>query len=124
MQTDGKLSVDDTKLDTALADNFQDVGRLFAGTGGFALRLFERTDQALADDGALETRTEGLNDGIERIEEQREALSFRLEALETRLFRQFNALDSLISQLTSTSNFLTQQLASLPTPGGNDNGAG
>ncbi len=124
LQTDGKLSVDDTKLDNALADNFQDVGRLFAGTEGFAVRLYERADRALADDGALETRTDGLNDGIERIEEQREALSLRLEAVETRLFRQFNALDSLISQLTSTSNFLTQQLASLPTPGSNNNGAG
>lgn len=123
LQVDGKLAVDDTKLDTALGEDFQDVGRLFAGTDGFAVRLFARTEQALADDGALESRTEGLNNTIEDIEEQREALNVRLASLETRLFRQFNALDSLISQLTSTSNFLTQQLASLPTPGDGNGGA-
>ncbi len=71
----------------------------------------------LADDGAIEARTEGLNSRIERIDEQREALGRRLEALETRLLRQFNALDSLVSQLNNTSSFLTQQLANLPTPG-------
>jgi flagellar hook-associated protein 2 len=116
-QVDGKLAVDDTRLDEALGTNFQDVGRLFAGEDGFATRLFDRVDRVLADDGAIETRTEGLNNRIERIEEQREALGRRLEALETRLLRQFNALDSLVSQLNNTSSFLTQQLANLPTPG-------
>jgi flagellar hook-associated protein 2 len=117
LQVDGKLAVDDTRLDEALGTNFQDVGRLFAGEDGFATRLFDRVDRVLADDGAIETRTEGLNNRIERIEEQREALGRRLEALETRLLRQFNALDSLVSQLNNTSSFLTQQLANLPTPG-------
>ncbi|WP_405241366.1 flagellar filament capping protein FliD [Lentisalinibacter salinarum] len=117
LQIDGKLAVDDTRLDEALGANFQDVGRLFAAEDGFAVRLFDRVDRALSDDGAIETRTEGLNNRIERIEEQRESLNRRLEALETRLLRQFNALDSLVSQLNNTSSFLAQQLANLPTPG-------
>lgn len=117
LQVDGKLAVDDTKLDQALATDFQAVGRLFAGVDGFALRLFDRADQALAVDGAIESRTEGLNSTIERIGEQREALGRRLAALETRLLRQFNALDALVGQLNNTSSFLTQQLANLPTPG-------
>src|SRR6056297_895790 len=116
LQIDGKLAVDDTRLDEALGTNFQDVGRLFAGEQGFATRLFDRVDRVLADDGAIETRTEGLNNRIEGIEEQRESLNRRLEALE-RLLRQFNALDSLVSQLNNTSSFLAQQLANLPTPG-------
>jgi len=117
LQIDGKLAVDDTRLDGALGTNFQDVGRLFAAGDGFAVRLFDRVDRALSDEGAIETRTEGLNNRIERIEEQRESLNQRLEALETRLLRQFNALDSLVSQLNNTSSFLAQQLANLPTPG-------
>jgi flagellar hook-associated protein 2 len=39
----------------------------------------------------------------------------RLGLLETRLLRQFNALDALVGQLTNVSNFLTQQLANLPS---------
>jgi len=52
--------------------------------------------------------------------EQADALNVRLASLETRLLRQFNALDSLLGQLSSTSNFLNQQLNSLPgfTPPG------
>ena len=39
----------------------------------------------------------------------------RLEGIEARYRKQFTALDTLISGMTSTSNFLEQQLAILPT---------
>ncbi len=51
---------------------------------------------------------------IDDIADRREALALRLEAVEARLLRQFNALDGLLAQLQGTSDFLTQQLASLP----------
>ena len=51
---------------------------------------------------------------ISDINDRREALNVRLVAVEERLSRQFNALDSLLAQLQSTSGFLTQQLDSLP----------
>ena len=37
----------------------------------------------------------------------------RLEGVETRLRAQFTALDTLLSKLSTTSTFLTQQLAKL-----------
>jgi len=40
-------------------------------------------------------------------------LQRRLDAMETRLRTQFSALDALVSKMNSTSNYLTQQLASL-----------
>ena len=43
-----------------------------------------------------------------------ERIELRLENTEARLRAQFGALDSLLSQLNSTSSFLTQQLANLP----------
>jgi flagellar hook-associated protein 2 len=46
---------------------------------------------------------------------QRDALNVRMEQIEARYRRQFTALDSLISSMNTTSTFLTQQLASLPT---------
>ena len=48
------------------------------------------------------------------VDEQREELAARLEKLEARLFAQFNAMDTLVSQMSSTSTFLTSQLDSLP----------
>ncbi|MEM8769582.1 MAG: flagellar hook protein FliD, partial [Pseudomonadota bacterium] len=65
-------------------------------------------------EAALSTRTEGLELLIDDLGEQREALDLRMESVRARLTAQFSALDSLISQLDTTSAFLGQQLASLP----------
>lgn len=114
VQLDGKLSVEDTKLSNVLETDFSKFGQLFAVDSGFGTRLFELTDGFLDTDGIIETRTQGLNTQIEGIADERESLNERLASLETRLLRQFNALDSLLAQLNSTSNFLAQQLSNLP----------
>lgn len=114
LQLDGKLEIRDDKLSGVLGSDFSRFGQLFAATDGYATRLHTVVDDYLGSDGILETRTTGLNGRIERFNDQRDALGDRLVALETRLMRQFTALDTLIGQLSSTSNFLTQQLANLP----------
>ena len=112
---DGKLTVDDARLSEVLGTDFQQVGQLFANpTEGYATRLFGLVDGMLASDGMLETRTKGLNDHIDRLDDQRIVLDDRMAGLETRLLRKFNALDALVAQLSATSNYLTQQLANLP----------
>lgn len=114
-QLDGKLAIVDADLSAAMADDFQRLGQLFANPAdGYATRLFNVVDRLLASDGILDARTDGLNSQIEGFNDQREALGERLASLETRLLRQFNALDSLVGRLSATSNFLTEQLASLP----------
>lgn len=110
----GKLTVDDTKLNAALTSDYTKVGQLFAASDGYAVRLTDLADGYLASDGQIETRTAGLNDLIASYGDERDALNQRLAALETRLTKQFSALDSLLGELTQTSNFLTQQLAALP----------
>lgn len=114
-QLDGKLSLDAARLDAAFSEDFDAVGTLFAdATGGIATRLDALISPQLDGDGALSVRTDGINASIEFIGDRREALNNRLAAVEERLFRQFNALDSLLAQLQSTSGFLTQQLDNLP----------
>jgi flagellar hook-associated protein 2 len=114
VEFDGKLSIDDSKLDAALANDFVKVGQLFSTSDGFATRLHTLADGFLETDGIIESRTQGLTAKIEGFGDDREALGERLASLEARLFRQFNALDSLLAELNSTSNFLTQQLNNLP----------
>jgi len=122
LQLDGKLSINDEQLGKVLAEDFVQFGQLFTATDGFATRLYGLSDGFLESDGIIESRTEGLTAQIEGIGDDREALNNRLELLETRLFRQFNALDSLLSQLSSTSNFLSQQLSNLPGVGNSTRG--
>ncbi|MBK8579830.1 MAG: hypothetical protein IPN78_16910, partial [Candidatus Accumulibacter sp.] len=44
-----------------------------------------------------------------------EVINSRLTQIESRYRKQFTSLDTLISGMTKTSNFLTQQLANLPS---------
>jgi flagellar hook-associated protein 2 len=80
---------------------------------GFAVKLFEFATAALATDGTVAGRTNGINASIKDIGSRREAINRRLELVEANYRAQFNALDTLISRMNSTSSFLTQQLASL-----------
>lgn len=121
LDEDGQLQVDSEVLDGVLEDDFRAIGELFGGESGYGARLTTVIDAYVDSDGILTSRTEGLESNIEALEGEREALAERLERLETRLLRQFNGLDSLLSQLNLTSNFLATQLANIPTPGGNNN---
>jgi flagellar hook-associated protein 2 len=111
----GKLEVSDTKLDAAFAADFDEIGKLFASENvGVATKLDKLLEPYLRSGGILDSRNDGLKATIDDIVSQREMLGQRLEALQARYFKQFNALDGLLTQMQSTSNFLTQQLRNLP----------
>jgi flagellar hook-associated protein 2 len=112
---DGHLSVDETKLDAALAANFKDVGKLFADSEvGIGVGLGSLLDPYLKSGGVFDGRNDSLKASISNIDDQRQQLNDRLDALQARYLTQFNALDTLLAQMQSTSSFLTQQLANLP----------
>ncbi|MEL6868237.1 MAG: flagellar filament capping protein FliD [Pseudomonadota bacterium] len=119
LDEDGKLQIDNELLNPVLESNFRAITSLFGGDDGYVARLDTVIESFTRDDGLLQTRTDGIQSSIDALGEQNERLNARLEALETRLFRQFNGLDSLLSQLNLTSSFLATQLANLPTPGAN-----
>lgn len=114
LQLDGKLSVDDTRLTAIMAEDFSQLGQLFSATDGYAVRIYDVVESYLSSDGVLEARKDGLNKQIERITDDRTSLGQRLTSLEARLTRQFNAMDALLGELSTTSNFLSQQLSNLP----------
>jgi flagellar hook-associated protein 2 len=111
----GKLSVDAAKLDAAFAADFDAIGELFAAEDvGVAVKLDKLLAPYLDSAGVFDSRTAGLQSSIDDINDRREALNTRLAALQTRYTKQFNGLDSLLSQLQGTSSFLSQQLSKLP----------
>lgn len=83
---------------------------------GIAAQLDKLLESYLESDGTIDSRTTSLNDRLSDINDEREALSLRSERIEARYLKQFIALDTLLSQLQTTSQFLTQQLANLPKP--------
>ena len=119
--TDGTLSLDRTEFTTALQSSRDDVKELFIGDStlsdiddGVAGLLDGAISNFTSSTGLIADKTESLESRIDRIQDDREALDRRIEALEARYYRQFNALDSLIASLTSTGDFLLAQLDSMP----------
>jgi flagellar hook-associated protein 2 len=108
--TTGKLSIDATRLDDAIATDFDAVGALFAGTNGLASRLENIAESTLASGSTIATREDALKVTLKTITGQRETLDERIEQVRGRLLDQFNAMDRLLAQLKNTSSFLSQQL--------------
>ena len=61
--------------------------------------------------GLISSRTNEINSSIGRINTQRTAINTRLETVKQRYLDQFNAMDSVIASMKSTSEFLTNQFS-------------
>jgi flagellar hook-associated protein 2 len=108
-KSDGSLEIDDTKLSNALSTNLSDVADLFSSANGVATRLESTMAQYTQSDGIIDSKTSGLNETVNDINDDLENLQLTLTALEERLFARFSVLDILVTQLNTTSSFLTQQ---------------
>ncbi|MGY4532425.1 flagellar hook-associated protein 2 [Pseudomonas sp. TE3786] len=111
---DGTLEVDATKLDKAVTENYEGVAAYFTGDDGLANRLTEKLKPYTGGGGIIEQRSTQLTNTIAGLDKQQETLDLRMTALQTRLYKQYNAMDALVSQLKTTSDSLTSSLASLP----------
>lgn len=110
----GKLKIDSDILTDRINNNFGEIGDVFSSESGYAVRFDALISGLTQSGGIIASRTDGLESQIDRIGDQREVLNRRVAAIEARYFAQFTALDSLLGQLTSTGDFLNQQLANLP----------
>ncbi|WPL11579.1 flagellar filament capping protein FliD [Thiorhodovibrio litoralis] len=109
----GTLGFDQTKFNDAVEIYGMEnvVGAVKEITGKFHAAVTSFSDST---DGMLAARTKGLRASVDDIGLQREALDERIMSLEERLSAQFAAMDSLVAQMNSTSNYLASQLANLP----------
>jgi flagellar hook-associated protein 2 len=80
---------------------------------GVGERAVDMISRMVGAGGAIESRTDSLNRDLEQIQENRARLEARIVSYRERLVSQFSAADSLISQLNSTRDYVTQQLAAL-----------
>lgn len=113
-QKDGTLKIDDTKLTAALGNNYEAVASFLTGETGLMSRMNAKVDGYVKSGGILQQRMDGLQGTLKAVDEQRETLTRRVEQLQTRLYAQYQAMDSLVGQLNQTSERLTQALGSLP----------
>jgi flagellar hook-associated protein 2 len=108
---DGTLSIDTTKLATAISIDPTAINKIFSdpltGISAQAFNLSEKFTSVV--DGVFTTRTNGLNDQIKQMDTDAESLQTRIDAYKANLQVQFAAMEQLVSGFKATGNFLTQQ---------------
>jgi flagellar hook-associated protein 2 len=118
-QSDGTLSVDNTKLTKAL-QSVDDLKTFFTATPtgaqqtqGLAVQLKTYT-QGLLDStsGSLTYKNKALKTAIDRNTKEQDRMNDRLTRTEQRLNAQYSRLDSSMASLNALSAYVTQQVTS------------
>jgi flagellar hook-associated protein 2 len=111
----GKLKVDDDKLSAALTKNSVDTQKLLVGDGkttGVTTTTANLVKGYLADDGVINSATTSINATLKSLTKQYLAVSTSIDDTIARYKAQFTQLDTMMSKLNNTSNYLTQQFSS------------
>ena len=120
----GKLVIDEEALKKALSENIEEVEKLFVGTNGLADKLSDIMDRtakvSAATPGELvriagakeskATQTQStLYNELRKIDERISVLNTRYNKEKDRYWKQFNAMETIISNYSSQSAYLGQQ---------------
>jgi len=111
---DGTISLDATTFNDALANNLEDVEKLFIGETGvegiadkFKNYLTGSTDSI---NGIYASRKSSTDRSLKNIDNNIESIERRLVQRERTMRAQFEALELLMSSMNSTSSYLAQQM--------------
>jgi flagellar hook-associated protein 2 len=80
---------------------------------GFASQLDDLVSAFLDSDGSLTAHTNGISKSIASLKKQEDAVSQRLTTKEAALRKQFTALDTQLSSMSTMSTYLSKQLAQI-----------
>ena len=113
----GYLSLDTETLNDYIEENPDAVQEFFIGDDdnlGFAETLTDFVGFYTDSGGLLDTRIDGKTTQIDKWDLELEAFSEKMASLEARLYAQYNAMDLLVAQLSSTGSYLSAQLENMP----------
>jgi flagellar hook-associated protein 2 len=113
----GVLSLDETKLDTALQTGVDDIAKMFTGghnklsaystlSAGIAGDAVKKLTNLLSATGPLLTKSENANTENTKYRERLTKLQTRMDALLARYQKQFAAMESLVGSVNSQKTSL------------------
>ncbi|MCC8464887.1 MULTISPECIES: flagellar filament capping protein FliD [Photorhabdus] len=109
---DGKLEIDNEKLEKNLKEKPTNVKAFFMGDGketGFATQTHKLLKDALdSHEGTLVTATNGINKRLKNLDQQVDRTKQNINETIERYKRQFSQLDKMVSSLGKTGSFLSQ----------------
>ena len=112
LNVQGRLDLDEAKLDAAIANNSPALAEFFSGadkSSGMAGRLDATLGQILGNDGLIQSSIKSSETRVSSLETRFERMELTIERTIERYRRQFGQLDSMISQMNATSAYLGQQ---------------
>ena len=121
VQVGGTLLLNTAQFQTAMSADRESVQAIFVDrtSGGTTLAALASTMETLLDSftsstGSIQARTDSITAQMTEITNDETEFSARMESLEARYRSQFNALDSLLAEITATQDYLTTALDQLP----------
>ncbi|NIC04304.1 flagellar filament capping protein FliD [Billgrantia bachuensis] len=113
LKPNGRLELDEAKLDEVIANNPQAVSDFFAGDteeAGMAGRLSGTLEQVLGDDGLVKSSIKSSETRVSSLEDRYERVETSIERTIERYRKQFGQLDVMLARMNSTGSYLMQQL--------------
>ena len=120
----GKLALDETKLDSALSNNFDQVVTMLTAnksaqsiyspaSGGLAGDAVKNIDKMLRSTGVIGEQSKSATAKIEQYKKELIQLEDRMSRVLERYTQQFAAMDTIVGESTSTRNNLTNSFKGL-----------
>jgi len=118
---DGTMSLDTDTFGAALNGDPQSMQDLFTGSSGYVTKLDAVIDTFTGPDGIIPSQLTSLDGDLDDLNDQVVALNQRMSDYQKQLEAQYTNLDTLMTQLNSTSSYLTQSLQAMNNNNNNDN---
>jgi len=115
---DGTIAIDESTMNSALADHPDSVKEMFMGTSdgsveGLADRLNDQLGFLTKYNGLIDSEKSRVQTTIDRLDDQIETAQERLDARYETMAKTFAELDKFMSSMESQGNALQQQMDSL-----------
>ncbi|CAI1802312.1 flagellar filament capping protein FliD [Serratia proteamaculans] len=107
-----KLEIDSTKLNKAIEEKPDQVTNFFSGNGkdtGMATEIHNEIQNYIKAGGIIENSTKSINTSLDRLNSKITTVTASIQNTIDRYKQQFVQLDTMMSKLGSTGNYLTQQ---------------
>lgn len=105
---DGRLTVNDSVLTTALNQRPDEVAQMLAASDGLVARLSSVIEGQVSSEGVLTLRTNSLDARKRTLEKDKETMEARMLLVEKRYRAQFIGLDRMLSELQGTSSYISK----------------
>ncbi|MCE8014807.1 flagellar filament capping protein FliD [Halomonas sp. MCCC 1A17488] len=113
LKPNGRLELDETKLDEVIASNPQALSDFFAGDSkeaGMAGRLGTTLEQVLGAEGLVKSSIKSSETKVDSLNGRYERMELSIERTIERYRKQFGQLDVMLAKMNSTGSYLMQQL--------------